>query len=125
MQKLLHVFLFLRPEVNSLQDDRLLSEGKGMNENHEIKFRERVLSKSFLDRFYVDRLLPLIVQNPKTGDFEQVYVQNRQRGDYDIGVVDIRDDGMCNPSMRTAFAAPDGDKEIKQKTTNILHLLGY
>lgn len=78
-----------------------------------------------LDRFYVDRLLPLIVQNPKTGDFEQVYVQNRQRGDYDIGVVDIRDDGMCNPSMRTAFAAPDGDKEIKQKATNMLHLLGY
>ena len=78
-----------------------------------------------LDRFYVDRLLPLIVQNPKTGDFEQVYVQNRQRGDYDIGVVDIRDDGMCNPSMRTAFAAPNGDKEIKQKTTNMLHLLGY
>ena len=35
-------------------DDRLLSEGKGMNENHEIKFRERVLIKSFLDRFYVD-----------------------------------------------------------------------
>ena len=78
-----------------------------------------------LDRFYVDRLLPLIVQNPKTGDFEQVYVQNRQRGDYEIGVVDIRDDGMCNPSMRTAFAAPDGDKEIKQKATNMLHLLGY
>lgn len=78
-----------------------------------------------LDRFYVDRLLPLIVQNPRTGNFEQVYVQNRQRGDYDIGVVDIRDDGMCNPSMRTAFAALDGDKEIKQKTTNMLHLLGY
>lgn len=78
-----------------------------------------------LDRFYVDRLLPLIVQNPKTGDFEQVYLQNRQRGDYDIGVVDIRDDGMCNPSMRTAFAAPDDDKEIKQKATNMLHLLGY
>lgn len=78
-----------------------------------------------LDRFYVDRLLPLIVQNPKKGDFEQVYVQNRQCGDYDIGVVDIRDDGMCNPSIRTAFAAPDGDKEIKQKATNMLHLLGY
>lgn len=78
-----------------------------------------------LDRFYVDRLLPLIVQNPQKGDFEQVYVQNRQRGDYDIGVVDIRDDGMCNPSIRTAFAAPDGDKEIKQKATNMLHLLGY
>lgn len=78
-----------------------------------------------LDRFYVDRLLPLIVQNPRTRDFEQVYVQNRQRGDYDIGVVDIRDDGMCNPSMRPAFIASDSDKEIKQKTTNMLHLLGY
>ena len=78
-----------------------------------------------LDRFYVDRLLPLIVQNPKTGDFEQVYVQNRQRGDYDIGVVDIRDDGMCNPSIMTAFAVSDADKEIKQRTTNLLHLLGY
>ena len=78
-----------------------------------------------LDRFYVDRLLPLIVQNPRTGDFEQVYVQNRQRGNYDIGVVDIRDDGMCNPSMQSAFIASDGDKEIKQKTTKMLHLLGY
>lgn len=78
-----------------------------------------------LDRFYVDRLLPLLARNPRTGELEQVYVINRQHGDYDIGVVDIRDDGMCNPSMRTAFAAPDGDKEIKQKATNMLHLLGY
>lgn len=78
-----------------------------------------------LDRFYIDRLLPLIALNSQNGELEQVYVQNRQRGDYDIGVVDIRDDGMCNPSMRTAFAAPNGDKEIKQKTTNMLHLLGY
>lgn len=78
-----------------------------------------------LDRFYVDRLLPLIVQNPKTGDFEQVYVQNRQRRDYDIGVVDIRDDGMYNPSITTAYAVSNGDKEIKQRTTSMLHLLGY
>lgn len=78
-----------------------------------------------LDRFYVDRLLPLIVQNPRTGDFEQVYVQNRQRGECYIAVTDIQNDGMCNPSIMTAFAVSDADREIKQRTTNMLHLLGY
>lgn len=78
-----------------------------------------------LDRFYVDRLLPLIVQNPRTGVLEQVYVINRQHGDCFIAVSDIRNDGMCNPSIMTAYAASDGDREIKQKTTNMLHLLGY
>lgn len=78
-----------------------------------------------LDRFYVDRLLPLIVQNPRTGVLKQVYVINRQHGDCFIAVSDIRNDGMCNPSIMTAYAASDGDREIKQKTTNMLHLLGY
>lgn len=78
-----------------------------------------------LDRFYVDRLLPLIVQNPRIGVLEQVYVINRQHGDCFIAVSDIRNDGMCNPSIMTAYAASDGDREIKQKTTNMLHLLGY
>ncbi len=86
-----------------------------------------VVAKHFkdLDRFYIDRLLPLIVQNPRTGNFEQVYVQNLLRGDYDIGVVDIRDDGMCNPSLMPTLAVPDGDKEINQRVANMLHLLGY
>lgn len=78
-----------------------------------------------LDRFYVDRLLPLIAQNPRTGELEQVYVINRQHGDCYISVTDIQNDGMCNPSMRTAYAVSDGDKEIKQRATNMLHLLGY
>lgn len=78
-----------------------------------------------LDRFYVDRLLPLIVQNPRTGVLEQVYVINRQHGNCFIAVTDIYADGMCNPSIRTAYAVSNGDKEIKQKTTNMLHLLGY
>lgn len=30
-----------------------------------------------LDRFYVDRLLPLLARNPRTGELEQVYVINR------------------------------------------------
>ncbi len=34
MQKLLHVFLCLQPEVNFLQDDRLLSEAPRLNLNH-------------------------------------------------------------------------------------------
>lgn len=78
-----------------------------------------------LDRFYVDRLLPLIAQNPRTGELEQVYVINRQHGDCYIAVTDIHNDGMCNPSIMTAFAVSDADREIKQRTTNMLHLLGY
>lgn len=78
-----------------------------------------------LDRFYIDRLLPLIAQNPRTGELEQVYVINRQHGDCYISVTDIQNDGICNPSMRTAYAETDGDKDIKQRTTNMLHLLGY
>lgn len=78
-----------------------------------------------LDRFYVDRLLPLLAQNFHNGEFEQVYVLNRQHGDCYISVTVIQNDGMCNPSMRTAYVETDGDKDIKQRTTNMLHLLGY
>ena len=78
-----------------------------------------------LDRFYVDRLLPLIAQNTRSGELEQVYVLNRQHGDCHISVTDIQNDGICIPTMRTAYAETDGDKDIKQRTTNMLHLLGY
>ena len=78
-----------------------------------------------LDRFYVDRLLPLLARNPRTGEFEQVYVINRQHGDCFIAVTDIHNDGMCNPSIMTAFAVSDADREIKQRTMSMLHLLGY
>ena len=78
-----------------------------------------------LDRFYIDRLLPLIAQNSQNGELEQVYVINRQHGDCFLAVTDIRNDGMCNPSIMTAYAASDGDREMKQRTTNMLHLLGY
>ena len=86
-----------------------------------------VVAKHFkdLDRFYIDRLLPLIVQNPRTGVLEQVYIINRQHGDCFIAVTDIRKDGMCNPSIMTTLAVPDGDKEINQRVANVLHLLGY
>ena len=40
-------------------------------------------------------------------------------------ISDIHNDGMCNPSIMTAYAVSNGDKEIKQKTTNMLHLLSY
>lgn len=36
------------------RDDRLLFEGKGMNDNHEIKLRESVIEKRFLSRFDED-----------------------------------------------------------------------
>lgn len=78
-----------------------------------------------LDRYYIDRLLPLIAQNSQNGELEQVYVLNRQHGACYISVTDIQNDGICNTSTRTAYAETDGDKDIKQRTTNMLHFLGY
>lgn len=43
----------------------------------------------------------------------------------DGGTAYIRNDGMCNPGIMTAYAASDGDREMKQRTTNMLNLLGY
>lgn len=78
-----------------------------------------------LDRFYIDRLLPLIARNPRTGELEQVYVEDHQHGDCYLAVSGIRNDGICDSSMMTAYAITDGDREMKQRTTNMLHLLGY
>ena len=78
-----------------------------------------------LDRFYIDRLLPLLARNPKTEEFEPVYVEDHQHGDSYLEVSDIRDDGICNSTMRTAYAITNGDREMKQRTIDMLHLLGY
>ena len=78
-----------------------------------------------LDRFYIDRLLPLVARNPQTEECEPVYVEDHQHGDSYFEVSDIRDDGICNSTMRTAYAITDGDREMKQRTTNMLRLLGY
>lgn len=86
-----------------------------------------VVAKHFkdLDRFYIDRLLPLIAQNPKTGEWENVYVLNPLHHDCFIAVDGIHNDGMCIPSIMTTSAVADGDKEINQRVANVLHLLGY
>ena len=86
-----------------------------------------VVAKHFkdLDRFYIDRLLPLIAQNPRTGEWANVYVLNPLRHDCLRAVSDIHNDGMCNPSIMMTLAVPDGYKEINQRVANVLHLLGY
>lgn len=77
------------------------------------------------DRFYIDRLLPLVVRNPKTGVCGQVFVGNKQYGDCFMNVDKINDDGLCTPIMYVSMGEPDGDRDLKQKITNVLSLLGY
>lgn len=86
-----------------------------------------IIAKHFKasDRFYVDRLLPLVVRNPKTGVLGQVFVGNKQYGDCFMNVDKIHDDGLCTPVMYTTLGNPDGDKDLKEKITNLLSLLGY
>ena len=86
-----------------------------------------VIAKHFKasDRFYVDRLLPLVAKNPRTGVMGQVFIGNKQYGDCFMSVDKINNDGMCTPVMFTTLGEPDGDKELKERITNVLSLLGY
>lgn len=78
------------------------------------------------DRFYVDRLLPLIAQNPKTKVLEQVYVDN-SRGDSGslLVVNEISDKGLCSPSQSMVLGDYGGDKDLRERISYLLSLLGY
>ena len=77
------------------------------------------------DRFYVDRLLPLLVQNPRNHSFGKIYVENMQHGSCFMSVNKIYDDGSCEPTMFTALGKFNGDKDLKQRCAYMLSLLGY
>lgn len=77
------------------------------------------------DRFYVDRLLPLIAQNPKTKVLEQVYVNTRQNEGFFITVNGISEDGLCSSSQLKVIGDYGDDKKLKQRCAYMLSLLGY
>lgn len=77
------------------------------------------------DYFYVDRLLPLIVQNPRTKVLEQVYVNTRQDEGFFITVNGISEDGLCSPSQLKVIGDYGDDKKLKQRCAYMLSLLGY
>ena len=77
------------------------------------------------DRFYVDRLLPLIAQNPKTKVLEQVYVNTRQDEGFFITVNGISEDGLCASSLFKALGDYSDDKELKRRIEYMLSMLGY
>lgn len=77
------------------------------------------------DYFYVDRLLPLIAQNPRTKVLEQVYVNTRQDEGFFITVNGISEDGLCSPSQLKVIGDYGDDKKLKQRCVYMLSLLGY
>ena len=77
------------------------------------------------DYFYVDRLLPLIAQNPRTKVLEQVYVNTRQDEGFFITVNGISEDGLCSPSQLKVIGDYGDDKKLKQRCAYMLSLLGY
>lgn len=87
-----------------------------------------VLTNHFksLDRFYVDRLLPLMIQNPRTRELTgQLYVDDKQYGGCCIVADNIEDNGLCTPRIFTNYGQSEGGKDLKQKLSNLLALLGY
>ena len=78
------------------------------------------------DHFYIDRLLPLIAQNPKTKVLEQVYVDDN-RGDSGsfIDVNEVFDNGLCAPTRSFALGDYGEDKDLRTRISYMLSLLGY
>ena len=83
-----------------------------------LKFRK-------CDHFYVDRLLPLIAQNPRTKVLEQIYVNTRKDEGFFITVNGISEDGLCSPSQLKVIGDYGDDKKLKQRCAYMLSLLGY
>lgn len=80
---------------------------------------------SNIDRFCIDRLLPLLTRNPKTNTLDKVYVQTDNYGICYLLVEDIKNNGLCSFSMIESYNNHnDGEKELKQKIANMLSLLG-
>ena len=80
---------------------------------------------SNIDRFCIDRLLPLLTLNPKTNTLDKVYVQTDNYGICYLLVEDIKNNGLCSFSMIESYNNHnDGEKELKQKIANMLSLLG-
>lgn len=85
-----------------------------------------IIAQNFtnLDRFYIDRLLPLVARNPKSKIMDKVYVQTGNHGDYYLMVEDIKNNGLCSCSMITPYhTLKNGDNELKKKIANMLSLL--
>lgn len=77
------------------------------------------------DHFYIDRLLPLIAQNPKTKVLEQIYVSSRLDEGYFIAVSNMSENGLCSPSLFKALGDYSDHKELNKRCAYMLSLLGY
>ena len=79
-----------------------------------------------IDHFYIDRLLPLIAQNPNTNDFEQVYVDGEIRGPLSFEIDTIKNDGMCSSTaFNNNYGNSNDNENISQRINSLLYLLGY
>lgn len=77
-----------------------------------------------LDRFYIDRLIPVIALNPKTRMLESVDVDADNSNSYVIDCQKINGDGTCVPEIRKNYLYTENTKILKGKIEQMLSLLG-
>lgn len=77
------------------------------------------------DSTYVNRLLPLLDRNPKTGVPELVFVETKMQGKCYLKVDGIQDNGMCTPALIRSMGDPMYEKGLDKRLSNVLSLLGY
>lgn len=77
------------------------------------------------DSTYVNRLLPLLERNPKTGVPELVFVETKMQGKCYLKVDGLQDNGMCTPALMRSMGDPMYEKGLNKRLSNVLSLLGY
>lgn len=77
-----------------------------------------------LDRFYIDRLIPVIALNPKTRMLESVDVDADNSNSYVIDCQKINGDGTCVPEIRKIYLYTENTKILKGQIEQMLSLLG-
>lgn len=77
-----------------------------------------------LDRFYMDRLIPVIALNPKKLSLESVEVDDSRGDSYVIECQEIDANGLCKPNCFNSAIAYDDNKKMKSQIDRMLSLLG-
>ena len=77
-----------------------------------------------VDQFYITRLLPLLTCNPKTGEYEDLYLTKESHGVFYIRVKDINEEGVCTFDMNPTFDVKEPPNIFEKQVKRLLLKIG-
>ena len=100
----------------------VITKRLGVSHDKIIAYIERQIKT--LDRFYLNRLLPVIVLNPKTQVLDTIEVEVDRYKSYIIDCNEIDANGLCKPVIYNSATVGDSNKMLKSNIERMLSLLG-